>query len=163
MKLGVLGAALLLLTTGIPAAGQDDCPSTSPVRLISNITPALGQSPLWVAAGGKPLKWRGPSVPVKLLWIRDGRAKGPAWISGKARTGTGKVTFSRAYYGLPIDRLPLDEMGEKIEGIRDNDLKRFVFYWAFVFFPAPGCYEITGRIGRQQAVIYLRVVVPETS
>ncbi len=161
MMIGVLGATLLL-ATGVPAAGQDDCPSASPVRLVSNITPALGQAPLWVAAGGKPLRWKGSNVPVKLLWIRDAAAKGPAWITGKARTGTGKTTFSRALYGLPTDRLPLDELGEKIEGIKETDLKRFAFYWAYIFFPAPGCYEITGRIGRQQGVIYLRVV-PATS
>lgn len=162
MKLGVLGGALFLLTTAVPATGQDDCPTGSPTRLVSNITPVIGQSPLWVAAGDKPFKWKGPNNPVKLLWLRDVTAKGPAWITGKARTGTGKASFSRALYGLPTEKLPLDAMGERIDGIKEADMKRFAFYWVFVFFSTPGCYEITGRIGRQPAVIYLRSA-PETS
>lgn len=162
MKLGVLGAALLLLATGAPASGQDACPPPAPVRLIANVTPVLGQGPLWVAAGGKPLKWKGPNTPIKLLWIRDVTARGPAWITGKARTGTGKTTFSRALYGLPVDKLPLDELGEKVDGIKEADLKKYAFYWAFIYFPGPGCYEVAGRVGRQQTSIIL-TVVPETS
>lgn len=162
MKLRVLGVALFLLTAAVPAAGQDECPTGPSTRLVSNITPVIGQSPLWVAAGDKPFRWKGPNTPVKLLWIRDVTAKGPAWITGKARTGPGKAAFSRTLYGLPMDKLPLDALGEKIDGIREADLKRFVFYWVFVAFSTPGCYEITGRIKGQPTVIYLRSV-PETS
>lgn len=161
MIIGVLGVAFFLMATGV-VHGQTDCPKPAPVRLVSNITPAIGQSPLWVAAGDKPLRWKAANVPVKLLWIRDAAAKGQGWLTGKAREGTGKTTFSRALYGLPLDRLPLDEMGEKIDGIKPADMQKFAFYWTYVYFSGPGCYEITARIGRQQAVFHL-LVVPETS
>lgn len=158
MKRRVFGVVVLLFAATVALPAQNDCPPASPVRLISNLTPVLGQSPLWIAAGGRPLSWKGPNVPVKLLVVRDVAATGPAFLAGTAAKGTtGKVTFSRALYGLPTDRLPLDALGEKLENIRDADIKKYAFYWVYIHFSAPGCYEIGGRVGRQQPSVFLRL------
>src|SRR5262245_35476814 len=78
---------------------QESCPAGRPVRLVSNVVPALGQSPLWAATGGKPVEWEGPRTPARVLWLRDVGVKGPAFLSGKQAGGTATAAFGSSLYG----------------------------------------------------------------
>lgn len=156
----VLGIALLTTQT---AGAQDACPAGRPARLVSNVIPALGQSPMWAATGGKPLTWEGPRTPIRVLWLRDVTAKGPAFLAGKPfgpTAGAANPTFATSMYGARESRLKLDYLGDKPNGIKDADLKKYSFHWTFVWFPGPGCYAMTGSVGSQKSVIYLNVVGP---
>lgn len=156
----VLGITLLA-TTSAPAGMQDPCPAGRPARLVANLVPVLGQSPMWAATGGKPIDWQGPGEPARVLWLRDAAVKGPAFLSGKlsgkASTAAG---FATSLYANREQRLKLDHIGAKLAGIKDADLQKYAFLWTYVWFPGPGCYEITGRVGSQQSVIYLKVAPP---
>jgi hypothetical protein len=159
MILWVLGVTLLATAPDM----QDSCPAGRPVRLVSNVVPALGQSPMWAATGGKPIDWEGPRTPARLLWLRDVGAKGPAFLSGKQAGGASPpatATFATSLYGSREQRLKLDHIGEKPKGIKDADLQKYAFHWTFVWFPSAGCYAITGQVGGQKSVIYLSVAPP---
>ena len=139
---------------------QESCPAGRPVRLVSNVVPALGQSPLWAATGGKPIEWEGPRTPARLLWLRDVGVKGPAFLSGKQAGGAATAAFGTSLYGNREQRIKLDFIGEKPKGIKDADLQKYAFHWTFVWFPTAGCYAITGQVGTQKSVIYLNVAPP---
>lgn len=153
----VLG--ITLLATTAPADMQDPCSAGRPARIIPNVVPALGQSPMWAATGGKPIDWEGPAAPTRVLWLRDVAVKGAAFLSGKlsGKESTGAARFATSLYGNREPRLRLDHLGVKPTGIKDADLQKYAFHWTFVWFPSQGCYEITGRVGSQQSVIYLNV------
>ena len=160
MILWVLGVTLLATP---PADMQDPCTAGRPVRLVSNVVPALGQSPMWAATGGKPIDWEGPRTPARLLWLRDVGAKGPAFLSGKRADGgstAATATFATSLYGSREQRIKLDHIGEKPKGIKEADLQKYAFHWTFVWFPSPGCYTITGQVGSQKSVIHLNVAPP---
>lgn len=157
MKLWALGLGLFLVTVPSLGNAQEDCPSGRPSRLIPTINPALGQSPMWVVIGSGPIPWKGSNHPVQALWIRDVAVKGPAFLSGTVRAGKAKASFATALYGLPGERFKLDELGEKPRLVKEADLRRYSFHRTYVWFPTPGCYEITARVGRQVSVIYLSV------
>jgi hypothetical protein len=156
MTLWVLGLTLLAAPATV-AGSPEECPSGKPVRVLPSVVPALGQSPVWAATGGRPLAWEGPNHEVRVLWLRDVAVKGAGFLSGKARTGRAKVTFATSLYGNREGRFKLDGLGDKPKGVKEADLKKFAFHWTFVWFPEPGCYEITARVGREQSLIYLDV------
>lgn len=153
----VLGIALL--TTPAPAGGQDPCPAGRPTRLVANVIPAIGQSPIWAATGGKPIAWEGPTTPVRVLWLRDVAVNGPAFLSGRlsAEPTTANAAFATSMYGARQARLTLDHIGDKPAGIKDADLRKYAFHWTFIWFPRPGCYAITGSVGTRRSVVYLNV------
>jgi hypothetical protein len=159
----VLGITLLT-TASAPTQLQDPCPVGRPARVISNVVPVIGQSPMWAATGGKPIDWEGPGTAARVLWLRDVTVKGPAFLSGKLSgqqaTPPVKAAFATSLYGAREPRLTLDHIGVKPNGIKDADLQKYAFNWTFIWFPSPGCYEITGRVGTQQSLIYLKVAPP---
>jgi hypothetical protein len=158
----VLGLALLT-TIPAPADMQDPCAAGRPTRLITNLVPVLGQSPIWAATGGKPLEWAGPGEPTRVLWLRDVKVMGAAFLSAKlsgkqAAPAATKVGFATSLYANREPRIKLDHIGAKPPGIKDADLQKYAFNWTFIWFPSAGCYEITGRVGSQQSLVYLKVV-----
>lgn len=155
MKRWVFGAALLVATFPASVAGQGTCPAGRPVRLISTINPVLGKSPLWVAT--PTLTWEGANSPIQALWIRDLATKGPAILGGKLMGGKATTKFARASLGIPEERFKFDLLGEKPSTVKPADLDKYSFHRNFIWFPEPGCYEMTARVGPQQAVIYLNV------
>jgi hypothetical protein len=156
--------ALAFLAPQAAPATQDSCPSGRPVRLVSNVIPAVGQGPIWAATGGKPLAWENATTPIRVLWLRDANARGPAFLSAALAGQTGKgarvAMFATSMYGSRLARLTLDQIGDKPAGIKDADLKKYAFHWTFVWFPSPGCYAVTGSVGSQKTVINLNVAAP---
>jgi hypothetical protein len=157
MKIWVFDVALALATTVSLLHAQGDCSSGRPFRLIPTITPVVGQSPLWMTTGSGPIAWEGPKDPVQVLVVRDVAVKGPAFLSGKQRTGAAKARFAFASLGLHDERIKLDDLGFKPATVKEGDLQKYAFHRMFIWFPEPSCYEITARVGRQQSLIYLNV------
>jgi hypothetical protein len=159
MNAWILGFALL--TAPSAPALQDSCPSGRPARLVANVIPAVGQSPMWAATGGKPLTWDNAATPIRVLWLRDANARGPIFLSGglagKEGKGAPLASFATSLYGSRQPRLTLDQIGDKPAGIKDADLKKYAFHWTFVWFPGPGCYAMVGSVGSQKSVIHLNV------
>lgn len=154
----VLGLAFL--ATAPVANPQEPCPSGKAARLISNLVPAVGQSPTWAATGGKPVAWEGPAAPVRVLWLRDVQVKGAAFLSGRLHGSASATTiarFSTSVFGSREPRLKLDHIGDKPNAIKEADLKKYAFHWTFVWFPSAGCYAMTGQVGTQKSVMYLDV------
>ncbi len=161
MRVETLGA--VLVATGLavvsPAYGQEECPVGRPEILVRGIIPVTGDGPLWVGAGSGTISWAGPNEGVTVLWIRDYEVSGPAMISGANRASGAKAGFARttSALGSRTERYRLENIGFQPDDISQADLRRYSFHRGAVFFPEPGCYEITARVGRETAALYLEV------
>ena len=151
----------LVAAASAPSYQQDPCAAGRTTRLISNLIPVVGQSPMWAATGGKPLDWEGASTPARVLWLRDVDVKGAAFLSaklsGKESSAAAKVGFATSLYAAREPKFKLDHIGCYPRASRTPTCGEYAFNWTFVWFPSPGCYEITARVGSQQSVIYLKV------
>lgn len=160
MRCWVLGAVLLAASGATSVSAQDDCAVGSAKPMVSAITPVVGQSPLWATTGIGAIAWAGPDKPVGVLWVRDLSVVGPGFITGQLKgTPATKVRFTTrgSTLGVKEERYRFDGLGMKPAKVTQADLQKYGFYQTDVWFPAAGCYEITGRVGRQQSVIYFRV------
>lgn len=162
MHTWVLGGGFLLGLATLPALAQAppaECATARPVKLTAAITPAIGQSPIWVTTGRGPIGWEAPDRPVRLLWVRDRAVRGRAIISGREIKTGAKLRLSKAgsTLGLRDEQHELDALGVKPASATLADLSTYSFHNTEAWFPEPGCYEITGRVGREQAVLRLPV------
>ena len=159
MKTETLGAALVAacLVVVSPAYGQEECPvGSSEVLAGFRVT---GDGPLWVGVGSDTISWTGPNEGVTVIWVRDYEISGPAVLSGANRASGAEAGFARtaSALGSRTDRYRLENIGFQPDNISQADLRRYSFHRGAVFFPEPGCYEITAQIGREEAALYLDV------
>ena len=161
MRVETLGA--VLVATGLavvaPAYGQEECPVGRSQILVRGIIPVTGDGPMWVGVGSGTVRWVGPNEGVTVLWIRDYEVSGPALISGANRVSGAKAGFARtaSALGERNERYRLENIGFQPDDISQADLRRFSFHRGAVFFPEPGCYEITAQVGREKATLYLDI------
>lgn len=159
----VLYSVLVVLLSPLAGLAQDECPSPKPTRLLSAITPVIGQSPMWATTGTGPITWKGPNTPVVVVWVRDLSVPGQGALTGQRRGApTAKVRFQTfgSTLGVKQERYVLDQLGSKPPKISQEDLRKYSFHQTEVWFPEPGCYDITARVGKQQAVIVLNIPKP---
>ena len=162
MKVETLGAALVAtcLVVVSPAYGQEECPMGRPDSVTrSIILPVIGDGPLWVGVGRDGISWTGPNEGVPVLWVRDYEVTGTLMITGAHRDSGATAGFAdtTAAVGRRTERHRLGNLGFQPDGISQADLRRYSFHRGAVFFPEPGCYKITARIGREEATLYLNV------
>lgn len=161
MRLGTLGATLVAagLVVVSPAYGQEECPTGGPKNLVRGIIPVIGDGPLWIAVGSDALRWAGANEGMPVLWVRDYEVSGAVLISGANRASGATVGFARTTSGVGArnERYRLENIGVQPDGISQADLRRYSFHRGAVFFPGPGCYEITAQIGREKATLYLNI------
>ncbi|MBI4478052.1 MAG: hypothetical protein HY654_12825 [Acidobacteria bacterium] len=153
-----LGCCLLMLVTASTAAAQE-CPTGKPTVVSRALPAAVGQKPLWVTASSLPIKWEGNNSPVQLVWVIDAAAGGLVMVSGKHVKSSALVRFTRFgdTLGERQPRYEISRTGYKPSLAKPGDLLKFAFDRNFAWFPEPGCYEITARVGRLQPKIYLEV------
>ena len=160
MRVETLGAALIATGLAVvsPAYGQEECPVGRPEILVRGIIPVTGDGPLWVAVGGT-IRWTGPNEGVTVLWVRDYDVRGVVSISGTNRASGAKAGFGEttSALGARNERYRLGNVGFQPDDISQADLRRYAFHRGAIFFPEPGCYEITAQIGREKAALYLDV------
>ena len=130
-----------------------------PEVLVRGVVPVIGDGPLWVAAGNDAIPWAGPNEGIAVLWVRDYEVSGVALISGANRATGAKAGFARTTSALDArnEQHRLGRLGIQPDGISQADLRRYSFHRGAVFFPEPGCYEITAQVGREKATLYLNV------
>jgi len=161
MRVWVRPSVLVLMACGLvrPAASQDDCPATRPFQLTTAVAPVMGKSPLWVTPGRGPVAWKDPNTAVSLLFVRDRAIPGAAVVTARHRASGARVRFGKfgSTLGLREERFQLDALGAKPKTATAADFQKYTFHQSEAWFPESGCYEITGRVGREQAVIVLKV------
>ena len=161
MRVRTLGAALVTTSLIVvsSAYGQEECPRGRPQSLVRGVIPVTGDGPLWVAVGSGSIGWAGPNEGIAVIWVRDREVSGVALISGANLASAAKAGFAQTTLALAArnERYRLDVYGVQPEGVSRADLRRYSFHRGAVFFPEPGCYEITAQVGREKATLYLNV------
>lgn len=154
--------ATLLSIVPTITSGQD-CPADKPFLLTMAVTPTVGKSPIWATWGKGALTWKAPDTAVGILIVRDRAVKGQTIVSGRHRASGAKVRFGKAgsTLGVREERLELDALGAKPRTATPKDLERYAFHMLDVWFPQPGCYEVTGRVGREQATFVINLQAPK--
>ena len=149
---------LLVPVLGTPARAQD-CAMGKPAVISGAVPRALGKGPVWMTAETVPIKWVDAGTPVQLVWLMDAEARGPAIVAGKHRESGAQVRFTKLgdRVGKRELRWRLDPLGYQPTHAKPQDFKKFSFDRNFGWFPAPGCYEITGRFGQQESKIIVQV------
>ncbi|HAK57201.1 MAG TPA: hypothetical protein DCP38_17235 [Acidobacteria bacterium] len=134
----------------------------SPEVLVRGIIPVTGDGPLWVGVAGGELDWAGPNDGVTVVWVRDYEVRGAVLISGANRGSGERAGFAdtASALGTRNERYRLENLGFQPNSISQADLRRYSFHRGAVFFPEPGCYEITAQVGRETATLYLNVEQP---
>lgn len=170
MKTWILKVGCLLVWIGIISsagtvlsAGQaEDCAAGRPFNLTAAVTPVVGKTPLWLTWGKGALKWNNAEAPLEILFVRDRTVTGAAIVSGKSLSGSAKVTFGKfgSTVAVKQDRFQLDNLGTKLKTASPTDLQKYSFNLVNVYFPEPGCYELSARVGREQATIVMNVPKP---
>ena len=141
-----------------PASAQD-CPMGKPGVVSGAVPRALGKGPVWMTAEALPIKWVDAGTPVQMVWLMDANARGPAIVTGRHRDSGAQVRFTKLgdRVGKRELRWRLDPLGYQPSHAKPQDFKKFSFDRNFAWFPAPGCYEITGRFGMLESKMVVQV------
>jgi hypothetical protein len=130
-----------------------------PALLTGAVPRALGKGPVWMTAEALPVKWADAGTPVQLIWLVDAEARGAVMVSGKHRDSGAPVRFTKLgdRVGRKEPRYRLDPLGYKPSYAKQQDFRKYSFDRTFGWFPGPGCYEITGQIGKRESKIFVQV------
>lgn len=157
MRFATAGVLVLGLAAD-PAAAQE-CPTGKPAVVTRVLPAALGQAPLWVTSSGWPIKWEGSAAPVQLVWIIDATARGQIIVSGR-HTGSGAAVRFTSFgdrLGARRARYRLDRLGYNPTLAKPDDFKKHSFDRNYAWFPEPGCYELSGRVGTTEVTLHVEV------
>jgi hypothetical protein len=113
------------------------------------VGPMVGASPVWLVDASAT--WRS-GVPVKTLWVLL-RTSEEVRIRGRRLDGPGALTFGR---GDPpsADTLVIANPAKESAipgGAPTSVMRDYAFLPSLVFYPSPGCWEFTVRIGEREA------------
>jgi len=109
--------------------------------------PMVGIRPVWLVDGSAT--WRGDE-PVKTMWVLL-RTSAAVRIEGRQLDGPGVLKL-RQGDGPPAEMLVIANPANQsvIPGGAPPDIMRaYVFISSNVFYPSPGCWEFTVRIGEE--------------
>ena len=109
------------------------------------VAPMVGARPAWLVDGSTT--WRS-SEPVKTLWVLV-RTSQDVRIRGRRLDGPGALTFRRGD-DPPADILVIaDPTRQSVTpgGAPAAIMRDYAFVPSYVFYPSPGCWEFTVRIG----------------
>ena len=162
MKCRVLGALFLAMGVATGVAAQEECPTGKPTVLLKAISPVLGEGPIWATTGAATVDWVDAEKPVGVLWVRDLSITGPALLTGQLRGKPDvRVLFAErgSTLGVKQPKFTLTGLGLKPPKASLADVQKYAFHQTDVWFPSTGCYEITGRVGKTPATLYLQVEV----
>jgi hypothetical protein len=112
----------------------------------------IGARPAWLVDDGSTT-WRGDG-PVKTLWVLS-RTSEHVRIEGRRLDAPGALTLRRGD-DLPAKVLVIaNPASESVipGGAPPEVLRAYVFLPSHVFYPSPGCWEFTVRIGEHEVRI----------
>ena len=151
--------SLVVMPAAAPAVPQD-CGAEKPSIVSGAVPKAIGKGPVWLTAESIPIKWKDAGTPVQLIWMSDATARGPVYVTGKHRDTGAQVKFTKLgdIVGKREVRWRLDPLGYQPSQAKPADYKKYNFDRTYGWFPATGCYEITGQIGTQKGSMFLQVM-----
>ena len=148
------GLMALLIVVG-PASGQDmtahaafECPVTPREKRMYSVTAMAGQYPVWMVDGSFG-HWRERDTPMKTLWIIARDHSGDLVVTGRRLDGEGHTLFEGM--GTPVGPELIFRNLHEIKiipgGASQETIDTYAFRTSYVFYPSPGCWEITARLG----------------
>ncbi len=140
------------------------CPITAPDVMLPALAPVAGTFPLWVTSQGHE-QWSDmsstqlapePYRTGKRVWVVDTRAPGKLRITGRQLDGTGIVLFAQRE---PEDKeaSPVLEIQSAEEGPMGSP-PGFQLHGFLIYYPGPGCYQLTGTLADQTVQIVVEIV-----
>ena len=153
----------LLATTGLallvpPSTAQSGpaearCPAT-PLedRLPSVIAPMAGRHPVWLVNASRHT-WRGPDVRIKTAWVVARDALGDLVLRGRQRDGTGVLGFQRGEHAPLIYGELVLARSSMPRAAATGAEQHYAFVVLSMVYPAPGCWELTARLGEAEVQI----------
>jgi len=132
------------------AAGRPSPCEQSPTQdlLPGVVAPIVGVRPAWLVDGSAT--WR-TGEPVKTLWVLL-RTSRDVRIRGRRLDGPGALTLRRGD-DPPADMLVIANPARQsvIPGGAPPEIMRdYIFLPSHVFYPSPGCWEFTVRVGEEE-------------
>lgn len=118
------------------------------------VAPMVGARPVWLVDGSAT--WRS-GEPVKTLWVLL-RTSEDVRIRGRRLDGPGALTLRRGE-DPPGDMLVFANPARQSvvpDGAPPEIMRDYVFLPSHVFYPSPGCWEFTVRIGEEEMRIVRR-------
>ena len=115
------------------------------------VAPMVGVRPGWLVDGSAT--WRS-GEPVKTLWVLL-RTSEAVRIGGRRLDGPGALTLRRGD-DPPADTLVIANPARQSvipRGAPPEIMRAYVFLPSHVFYPSPGCWEFTVRIGEEEVRI----------
>ena len=156
----VIAALLLTLLGATVSAQNSECVPTPRRDLLPDvIAPMAGDDPIWFIDGSGGV-WQGRNTPVKSVWVVARNVTGALVASGRQINGTESLRFRIGLEGPMTDAVRFDDPAAEtmIPGSATPELmKRRAFVAAYLFFPAPGCWEIRSRLGATRRTVVLHV------
>ena len=145
---------LFMLALAAPpqsSAPCDESPTTDVLAKV--IAPMTGRAPVWMVDGNRG-HWGGADFPAKTVWVFAHPVKNVR-IDGRRLDGAGAVTIRTGNDApSPVLVIP-DPAAWSVTpgGASAETMKQYAFVMSHVFYPSPGCYELTIRIGDRQVRI----------
>lgn len=165
---------LVVAIAAVSAAGQDsqddaadrvrlrDVPATedcrtSPTRDVLDVVgPMTGRRPVWLVDADS--RWKDATYPVKTLWVVT-RTDRRLLIAGRRLDGPGTATFGRGSEPSAAT-LEVDDPARRSVrpgGATPDVLRAYAFIPSHVYYPSPGCWEFTVRIGDDSFTVVRRI------
>jgi hypothetical protein len=106
----------------------------------------VGRHPVWLVDGSD--RWRGATHPVKTLWV-VARTSRRVQIAGHRLDGAGAAGFRRGSSAVTRTLVVEDPSRASVipGGATSELLRAYSFIPSYVFYPSPGCWEFTVRVG----------------
>jgi hypothetical protein len=154
-------AGLMMLMAAVQASAQTgECVPTPRRDVLPDvIAPMAGDEPIWFIDGGGGA-WAGPDAPVKSVWVLARRVSGALVASGRQLDGPNAIRFRIGLDGPRTDGLHIsDPVGASMTpGSASPELmKRLAFVSSYIFYPAPGCWEIQTQLGTVHRSVVVQV------
>lgn len=120
-----------------------------------------GTRPVWLADGLGFGMFPGAKRPVKSLWVLAREVAGGFRVEGRRLDGAGTTRFQVGGMDTPItDTLVVEKPAAQsvIPGGASADvMKAYAFIPSYVFYPSPGCWQLTAHLGDTDTRIVLEV------
>lgn len=149
---------LLAMPLAAPLPAAAPCQQEPPRRVVRALPAAFGSGPLWLSIDVDAV-WTGSVDPLPVMWIRDRRVAGLAFVSGRDRVSGARARFGRSESTLrsKAERYQIGSTGTRPPRVTATDLARYVFAPIDVWFPQPGCYEMIASVGLTKSVFVLNI------
>ncbi len=132
------------------------CATTATTNLRPELGPTVGESPVWVTSAALPVvPWRNELI--RTRWLIESGAPGDLIISGRRTDGDGTARFIRQGAEGVSEQLRVPSAGAPRSGRPGEEARPYVDYPVLLVLPAPGCWELTARIGENSRTMRIFV------